>query len=179
MREYEGTGLGLAITQRLIKLHQGHIWVESKVNEGSTFHILLPTIASGQEPRYSIDPQDSRPLIVIADEDAMTLRLLSEYIDPEHYQVISTRDANELFEMASQLRPAAIIADVMLPKLEGFELLHRLRDDPRSQQIPVILVSIVDRSEAAMREGAAAYLKKPISRQNLMATLDAVLQKES
>jgi PAS domain S-box-containing protein len=179
VREYEGTGLGLAITQRLIKLHQGHIWVESKVNEGSTFHILLPTIASGQEPRYSIDPQDQRPLIIIADEDAMTLRLLTEYINSEHYQVVSTRDANELFEMASQLRPAAIVADVMMPKMQGFELLHRLRENPRSQHVPVILISIVDRSEVAMREGAAAYIKKPVSRQSLMATLDAVLQKES
>jgi signal transduction histidine kinase/putative methionine-R-sulfoxide reductase with GAF domain len=179
VREYEGTGLGLAITQRLIKLHQGHIWVESKVNEGSTFHILLPTIASSQEPRYSIDPQDTRPLVIIADEDDMTLRLLTEYIDSDHYQVVSTRDANELFDMASELRPAAIVADAMLPRLEGFEILHRLKQNPRSEAIPVILVSIVERSEAALREGAAAYLKKPVSRQLLMATLGAILQKQS
>ena len=179
VREYEGTGLGLAITQRLVKLHQGHIWVESKVGEGSTFNLLLPPFANAQDPRYSIDPQDTRPLIILADDDEMTLRLLADYVDPEQYQTVGTRDAYELFEMARELHPAAIIADMMMPKMEGFELLHRLKENVRSQGIPVILLSIVERAEAAMQEGAAAYLKKPVSRQQLMATLDAILQKQS
>jgi PAS domain S-box-containing protein len=179
IREFEGTGLGLAITQRLVKMHNGHIWAESEEGVGSTFHVILPNISMVERPHYIANPDDIRPVILLADEDMMTLSLLAEYVDNEFYQVMLTQNAIEIVDIARDVRPAAILVDIMMPKINGFDILHHLQETPETQAIPVIICSIIDREKAALKEGAAAYIKKPITRKQLRETLANVLQTTS
>lgn len=179
IREFEGTGLGLAITQRLVKMHNGHIWVESEFGVGSNFHVILPNMEMVERPRYTANQDDPRPAILLADEDMMTLSLLAEYVDPELYQVLFTQNATEIVDIARDVRPAAIVVDIMMPKINGFDILQRLKELPETEQIPVIICSIIDRQEAAMKEGAAAYIKKPVSRNQLRQTIESVVQIKS
>ncbi|MGJ3240570.1 MAG: GAF domain-containing protein [Anaerolineae bacterium] len=175
IREYEGTGLGLAITQRLIKMHDGHIWLDSTLGRGSTFHILLPSAQTLQHSRYALDPDDERPLILMVDEDEMTLQLMSEYLSPEQYQVITTRKVSEIFEIATEVPPQLIIADLMMPNIKGLELLQILKDDPLTADVPVIVCSILDREMQSLMMGAAGFIKKPVIRRDLLSLLETLL----
>ncbi|MEL7434050.1 MAG: GAF domain-containing protein, partial [Chloroflexota bacterium] len=102
IREYEGTGLGLAITQRLVRMHKGHIWLESELGVGSVFHVILPTMETLQRPQYVLAPDDNRPVIIIADEDELTLQLMSEFVDTDNYKVIMARSVEEITKIANQ-----------------------------------------------------------------------------
>jgi len=175
IREYEGTGLGLAITQQLVKLHNGHIWLDSKEGEGTTFHILLPSMETMQSPKYALAADDERPVIILADEDAMTLQLVSEYLDPDEYHVLKTRSAEEIFKIAEEIKPDVILTDLMMPDIEGMDILHRLNENSFTQGVPVIISSILDRKTESEKLGAKAFIKKPVSRNELLSLLKKIL----
>lgn len=175
IREYEGTGLGLAITKRLVKMHNGHIWIESEVGKGSTFNILLPSAETARIPKYVLDPNDKRPVIVLVDEDEMTLQLMAEYLNPEAYYIITARSVAELLSIASEVRPSVIVTDLIMQGMEGLDILHRLKDNHFTANIPIIACSIVDREKEALEIGAKAFIKKPVTRRDLLTLLDEIL----
>ena len=175
IREYEGTGLGLAITQQIVKMHRGHIWVESQPDEGSTFHVLLPAMATLQSPKYTSDPEDKRHVVILVDEDEMTLDLMSEYMNPETYNVITTREAAGVFEIAEEVVPAMIITDLMLSNMEGLEVLHQLKENRYTGNVPIVAYSILDREQEALDAGAAAFIKKPVTRSDLLTVIEEIL----
>jgi CheY-like chemotaxis protein len=177
VREFEGTGLGLAITQRLVKMHNGHIWVDSTVGEGSTFYVLLPTNIPTPYQGTPQQAKDGRPLVIIADDDETTLHLLEDYIGADHYQVVTTIDAGHLIELAQKMNPAVIITDIMMPRMSGLELLHHLKTDKFTKNIPVIILSILDKQREGLEAGAAAYLTKPVTQHELLSTLAEIYEK--
>jgi signal transduction histidine kinase/CheY-like chemotaxis protein len=171
VREYEGTGLGLAIAERFINLHKGFIWVESEPEAGSTFYVLLPTPPStGNTQELSIS-DDSRPLVLVVDDDLSTLQLLEDYLSNAGYRVKVTHEPLKIFDYAAKLNPAVIITDVMMPHIDGWEVLRRLKNDPATAEIPVIVLSILDKKTTGFYLGAADYLIKPISQQTLLDSL--------
>ena len=174
VREYEGTGLGLTITERLIKMHHGHIWVDSKPGEGSTFYIVLPTQLAPRHTQTLPTVDDQRPLVLVADDDATTLQLVEDYIDSDLYQVVTTTDSLRLVKLAQNLNPAIIITDIMMPNMDGLQVLKELKSLERTRDIPVIILSILDKEREGRDAGAAAYLTKPVTRHELIATLSAV-----
>jgi CheY-like chemotaxis protein len=132
-----------------------------------------------ERPHYTANPDDSRPAILIADEDMITLTLLAEYVDEEIYQVLLTQNATEIVDIARDVSPAAIIFDIMMPKMNGYEILHQLQELPETSNIPVIICSITDRGATAMQEGATAYIKKPVTRKQLRETIETVVHIKS
>ncbi|MBZ0284497.1 MAG: response regulator [Anaerolineae bacterium] len=175
VRKYEGTGLGLAITQRLVKMHQGYIWVESTVDKGSSFTVLLPLEAeteklSIQEPA----PDPERPLVLIIDDDPSALQLVQDYLSLYAYQVVSTTSPKQALELAKRLHPAVVISDVMMPEVSGWEVLRQLKTDKETSDIPVIIVSIIEQRTIGYYLGAADYLTKPINRESLLNAIDRV-----
>jgi signal transduction histidine kinase/CheY-like chemotaxis protein len=171
VREYEGTGLGLAIAERFINLHKGFIWVESEPGAGSTFYVLLPTPPStGSTQELSVS-DDSRPLVLVVDDDLSTLQLVDDYLSNAGYRVKVTHEPLKIFDYAARLNPAVIITDVMMPHIDGWEVLRRLKNDPLTAEIPVIVLSILDKKTTGFYLGASDYLIKPISQQTLLDSL--------
>ncbi|NWF68605.1 MAG: GAF domain-containing protein [Chloroflexi bacterium] len=176
VREYEGTGLGLAISQKLIALHSGIIWVDSKIGAGSTFHILLPAHEHPiVTPRPARIKNDGRPTIVALDDDAATLQLLSDYLGDKTYQVIGTQNPDEALELAERLQPAVFISDLYIPGKNGWDVLSALKQNTNTAGIPVIIVSVAEEEARVMEMGAAAFLLKPLAQQTLLAALARVI----
>jgi|GEM_PF-619257 len=173
VRKYEGTGLGLAITRQLVKLHHGHIWVESEPGRGSTFTILLPF---APPPQYNTDvPEQAdpeRPLVLVIDDDPLALQLVQDYLSEDRYQVVGTTSPAQALELARKLHPAVIITDIMMPAISGWEVLRELKADKETTDIPVIILSIIEQKTVGFYLGAADYLVKPITRETLQAALE-------
>jgi CheY-like chemotaxis protein len=105
------------------------------------------------------------------EDDPSAQRLLREYLEPAGYTVRLAPDGEHGLAMARESKPAAIILDVLLPGLDGWEVLRRLKDDPRLRDVPVVIVTVVDEREVGLALGAVDYLVKPIQREALLATL--------
>ncbi|MFQ3646064.1 MAG: response regulator [Anaerolineae bacterium] len=175
-REYGGTGLGLSITERLITMQEGHIWVDSVEHVGSTFHVLLPLPRATSITQELHEHTDSRPLVLVIDDDDATLQLVEDYLSGAGYRVSALSSAAEALEYAIRLQPAAILTDVMLPDVDGWELLRQLKAEPACTHIPVVVMSILDKKTTAFYLGAADYLIKPLSQQALLDSLARVVR---
>lgn len=176
----QGTGLGLAITKRLVEQQGGKISLESELGKGSRFTVALPLATeTSLQPRpatvsavSAIAPNTalSNPLILVVDDELPARELLTNYLSPA-YRVATAESGAEAIEKAKQLRPDAIILDVLMTNGSGFEALVALRKQPETANLPIIILSIVDQKEVGFALGATDYLVKPIRKPLLLETI--------
>jgi len=173
-RDIGGTGLGLSICKSVVELLGGDVGCESEAGEGSTFWFSLP-IASCEivrKPELEGPLESTGGLVLVVDREPSTCELIGTYLSKRGYDVEYAHDAAEAHEKALGLQPRAITLDVMLEGEDGFELLHQLKDDPRTRDIPVVVLSIVCDEGRSLRLGAADYLEKPIDHERLTKIVD-------
>lgn len=180
-RRYGGTGLGLAITKHFTHMLSGSITVESEFGKGSNFIVRLPAylqetkklVVSEEESKGDITlniPVESGVILVI-DDDSAARDLLKNYLTRVGYQVAVASSGPEGLRMARKLYPNAITLDVMMPGMDGWEVLSQLKADPDLAHIPVIMLTVVEDKDIGYSLGAAEYLNKPISRDQLVDVL--------
>ncbi|MGE0546259.1 MAG: ATP-binding protein [Kofleriaceae bacterium] len=196
----EGTGIGLALVSELVKLHGGTVEVDSSVGHGSTFKIAVPrgsahlpqdrvdrtapdqTPATGtamfveESRRWSADPIDApvRPAsrrILIADDNADLREYVSGLLG-RYFTVDTVEDGKAALAVAETGWPDVLVADVMMPGMDGFALVRALRAHPQTCALPVILLSARAGEQATLeglQSGADDYLVKPFSGRELIA----------
>ncbi|HRI60750.1 MAG TPA: ATP-binding protein [Saprospiraceae bacterium] len=196
-RRGEGTGIGLTLTKELVELMQGQISVESEEGKGSVFTVVLPvrnislsaaptmkrapaasTIAEENPADRPSGQTSEHPLLLIV-EDNPDVSLYIRRLLENDYQVETAADGQAGLEKALELIPDIIISDVMMPRMDGFELTDTLKHDARTSHIPIILLTAKateDDRIAGLKTGADAYLKKPFNKEELFIRLEKLIE---
>jgi len=117
--------------------------------------------------------------ILVIEDDPSTVRLIKYTLQQEGYQVLTAPNGLEGIKKTKSEEPALVILDIMLPGLDGFEICHRLRADPQTAQLPILMVSgkarEIDRA-TGLKMGADDYITKPWHRPELVAKIAAMLE---
>ncbi|HAO12759.1 MAG TPA: guanylate cyclase [Planktothrix sp. UBA8407] len=200
-REYGGTGLGLTITKKLIELHRGEITVESEVGIGSQFTFTLPIAENlvkipteNQIKNYlkpiqidtllAVNPGFSQPSvnyspetikILIVDDEIVNRQVLLNNLSLHHYAVFQASNGEEALELiAKGLRPDVMLLDVMMPKITGYEVTQKLREQFDARELPIILLTAKTQVQdivTGLNMGANDYMMKPFAKDELLARI--------
>ncbi len=190
-REMEGTGLGLEISKHLSEMHGGDLTFDSKEGKGSRFTFTLP-IATPEQiesadthqtisdaftifEKTALDPEDIYSILLVEDEVSMR-ELLRRALESSGYIVTDTHDGARVMELALGLLPNLIILDVNLPHVSGWSLLQQVKSDPATAAIPVVVCTASPERERAMQLGAAAFIAKPATPEQVLEVVRVTLR---
>jgi PAS domain S-box-containing protein len=178
----EGTGIGLALSRHLIKLMGGTIGVESEVGKGSTFWIELPlaptrSTADVESPGgLPTQAGDSRFDVLCIEDNSANLKLIEHLFEARPgWRLLQATSGPAGLALARSARPRAILLDIHLPGMDGYEVLQALRSDPDTRSVPVVALSadaMPQQVERGLRAGFRDYLPKPLDLHRLMSLLD-------
>jgi len=184
-RKFEGTGLGLAIAYKAAKLMGGNIQVNSTIGKGSEFTISLPVEYKGDLKKITAfnkgitlpDEKINHPqkkTILIVDDDPKILETISRALTDEGFDTLTATNGKTAIELAKEHQPFAISLDVVMPGMDGWEVLSILKKDPTTSSIPVIIISVSDDSDTGFALGAVGYITKPIDRESLIKEINNI-----
>jgi PAS domain S-box-containing protein len=177
----EGTGLGLAITRRLVELHCGKLGIESQPGSGSCFYFTLPAVPALQSPTIqgfsrALDGGEGRRILVVEDDPAAA-HILQSHLVSAGYDVVLCDQPQHAVEMAAEVRPNAVTLDIVMQPVNGWEILPNLKSDPRTANIPVVVVTIVDQPGMGALLGAEEYIVKPVEKAALLTAMNRCLSR--
>jgi PAS domain S-box-containing protein len=183
----EGTGIGLALSKRLTEAMGGTLVAASILGQGSTLTLELPRV-EGPVERYErlngapdrvVEPEAQRRVILHIEDNLSNLTLVERILAQRTgVEVVAAMHGRLGLELAREHRPVLVLLDLHLPDMSGEQVLQRLRDDPATASIPVVIVSAdatVGQVQRLLSAGAAGYLTKPIDVRELLRIIDEAL----
>ena len=189
-RKFQGSGLGLSITRQLCEMMGGSIEVESKLGEGANFIVDLPlpialppafggpgVDANADVAIHDSDIASNGQHIVMIDDDPAFLDIMARTMQSEGFLVHTAHDAEAGLRLLHTVKPDVITLDLLLPDQHGWMLFEKIKADPALQDIPVIIISIMDERKQTHKHQAEDYLTKPIRRETLKLAIQRLVPK--
>jgi signal transduction histidine kinase/ActR/RegA family two-component response regulator len=177
-QQYGGTGLGLTITRRLAQLMGGDVSVQSALGEGSSFTLHVPadfadaSVALGAAAKIDdIQGSEDAPLVIVIEDEADARELAARALTRAGFAVQGVGGGEAGLALARAKSPALVLLDIFLPDRSGWRVLQSLKHDPKTQDIPVVVLSVNEDRAHALALGAAEHIVKPADRDMLAATV--------
>ncbi len=162
---YQGTGLGLTIVKGLIEKHNGKVWVDSELGKGTTFHFTVQYI--------------EKPLMLIVDDEQAILDIMQRTFNSYPYQIMEAMNGEEAIYKTIEYQPSLLILDMKLPKMSGYEVIGRLKQDTRTMDVPIIIMSGYeidpDRLDKVQNHSAIPVIQKPFDIESLKNKVEEIL----
>lgn len=176
-RQRGGTGLGLAICRSIVQQHSGSIWAQRNLVKGTTLYVMLPrTTRATDLPLPAALPPRGEGSILVCDDDSGIRTVVSEHLTRQGYTVIEAGSGDEALVLAAENQVEAILLDLYMPGLSGWETLQRLRNNPTTANIPVVVLSVLSSTLRPQLTGdAQGWVQKPFNENLLFAELGRVL----
>jgi CheY-like chemotaxis protein/signal transduction histidine kinase/HAMP domain-containing protein len=179
-RQYQGTGLGLAIAKKIIHILGGNITVESEYSKGSVFTINLPIlwhesnqIAKSSDNKINTIAKTKNTILII-DDDLQVIKEMSNLFIGTGFNIISAQSGIEGLRLANKHKPFAITLDILMPEMDGWEVLQKLKESEKTKDIPVIVVSASPDKETGFALGAIGFVNKPIDKVSLFSEINLI-----
>ncbi len=176
-RQKGGTGLGLAICRSIVQQHAGSVWAQRNLGPGSTFYVMFPRTARSSDPVTPLAlVERGEGSILVCDDDSGIRTVVSEHLTRQGYTVLQASSGQEAIEVATAHPLEAILLDMYMPGLSGWETLQQLRDSPTTAGVPVVVLSVLSPALRNQFTGdAQGWVQKPFNENLLFAELARVL----
>ena len=177
-RKYGGTGLGLSISKQLSEIMGGSLEVDSEEGKGSVFRVSLPTnskVPKDVNSKKNITKNNKQSIkgstILVIDDDQSVIDVLSEQLKRKGFEVITANNGAEGIRMAHEYQPSAITLDILMPEMDGWDVLKQLKGDEKLKNTPIIISSILDDKKTGFSLGASDFISKPVEKEELSKVL--------
>lgn len=184
--KYGGIGVGLSLVKQFSEMLGGDVKAESELNKGTSFFLLLPSRKIEKVPSveeisldYNKTNRDHSKMVFIIDDDLNTRGLLSKYMSKDGYSVFACATGNEAISSIKLLKPFVITLDILLPDIEGWEILKNIKEDEEIKHIPVVVITSSLDKEKAFSLKADRFMTKPIQKENLLKVIREFYEKDT